>query len=53
MLISGATSTVVSVDTGSFLAIMATSAVAATLAAVAGGYRLFVPVVVLELVLGS
>jgi Kef-type K+ transport system membrane component KefB len=52
MLISGATSTLVSVDTGSFLAIMVTSAVAATLAAVAGGYRLFVPVVVLELVLG-
>src|SRR3954470_22116099 len=41
-----------SVDTGSFLAIVATSAMAATLVAVAGGRNLFVPVVVVELVLG-
>jgi Kef-type K+ transport system membrane component KefB len=41
-----------SVDTGSFLAIVATSAVAATVVAVAGGRNLFVPVVVVELVLG-
>jgi Kef-type K+ transport system membrane component KefB len=41
-----------SVDTGSFLAIVGTSAVAATLVAVAGGRNLFVPVVVVELTLG-
>jgi Kef-type K+ transport system membrane component KefB len=41
-----------SVDTGSFLAIVATSAVAATLVAVAGGRNLFIPVVVVELTLG-
>src|ERR1700750_2536994 len=41
-----------SVDTGSFLAIVATSAVAATIVAVAGGRNLFVPVVVVELALG-
>src|SRR3954468_18430641 len=41
-----------SVDTGSFLAIVATSAVAATIVAVAGGRNLFVPVVVVELGLG-
>src|SRR3954451_15521950 len=41
-----------SVDTGSFLAIVATSAVAATVVAVAGGRNLFLPVVVVELVLG-
>src|SRR3954447_17280188 len=40
------------VDTGSFLAIVATSAVAATLVAVAGGRNPFVPVVVVELALG-
>ena len=40
------------VDTGSFLAIVGTSAVAATLVAVAGGRGLFIPVVVVELVLG-
>ena len=39
---------VFTVDTGSFLAIV----VAGTVAAVAGGRGLFVPVVVLELVLG-
>ena len=41
-----------SVDTGSFLAIVVTSAVAATLVAVAGGRNLFIPVVVVELALG-
>src|SRR4051794_9539810 len=41
-----------SVDTGSFLAIVVTSAMAATIAAVAGGRNLFVPVVVVELALG-
>jgi Kef-type K+ transport system membrane component KefB len=40
------------VDAGSFLAIVGTSAVAATLVAVAGGRNLFVPVVVVELMLG-
>jgi Kef-type K+ transport system membrane component KefB len=40
------------VDTGSFLVIVATSAVAATVVAVAGGRNLFLPVVVVELVLG-
>jgi Kef-type K+ transport system membrane component KefB len=44
--------TVVRVDTGSFLAIVATSAIAGTLAAVAGGRNLFIPVVVVELALG-
>src|SRR6516164_3931874 len=43
---------VVRVDTGSFLAIVATSAIAGTLAAVAGGRNLFIPVVVIELGLG-
>jgi Kef-type K+ transport system membrane component KefB len=41
-----------SVDTGSFLTIVATSAFAATIVAVAGGRNLFVPVVVVELILG-
>jgi len=40
------------VDTGSFLAIVGTSALSATLVAVAGGRNLFLPVVVIELVLG-
>src|SRR3954468_676047 len=40
------------VDTGSFLAIVVTSAVAATIVAVAGGRNLFVPGVVVELALG-
>ena len=40
------------VDTGSFLAIVATAAIAATVSAVAGGRGVFIPVVVVELVLG-
>jgi Kef-type K+ transport system membrane component KefB len=40
------------VDTGSFLVIVATSALAATVVAVAGGRNLFLPVVVVELVFG-
>jgi Kef-type K+ transport system membrane component KefB len=40
------------VDAGSFLAIVATAAVAGTLSAVIGARGLFVPVVVVELVLG-
>src|SRR3954453_9389247 len=51
-LIPAAASASFSVDTGSFLAIVATSAVAATIVAVAGGRNLFVPVVVVELGLG-
>jgi Kef-type K+ transport system membrane component KefB len=47
-----ATSPVFEVDTGSFLAIVATAAVAGTLVAVAGGRGLFLPVVVIELTLG-
>ena len=43
---------VFTVDTGSFLAIVVTGAVAGTVAAVAGGRGLFLPVVVVELVLG-
>jgi len=43
---------VFTVDAGSFLAIVATAAVAGTLAAVFGGRGVFVPVVVVELVLG-
>ena len=43
---------VFTVDTGSFLAIVVTAAVAGTVAGVAGGRGLFLPVVVLELVLG-
>jgi Kef-type K+ transport system membrane component KefB len=46
------TLTMFEVDTGSFLAIVATAAVAGTLVAVAGGRNLFVPVVVVELTLG-
>jgi Kef-type K+ transport system membrane component KefB len=45
-------SPVFEVDTGSFLAIVATSAVAGMLVAVAGGRGLFLPVVVVELTLG-
>jgi Kef-type K+ transport system membrane component KefB len=41
-----------SVDAGSFLAIVATAAIAGTIAAVIGGRGLFVPVVVVELGLG-
>src|SRR3954464_9117738 len=40
------------VDTGSFLVIVATAALAATLSAVARLRNVFVPVVVIELVLG-
>jgi Kef-type K+ transport system membrane component KefB len=43
---------VISVDVGSFLAIVATGAIAATVVAVVGARGLFVPVVVVELVLG-
>jgi Kef-type K+ transport system membrane component KefB len=46
------TSPVFEVDTGSFLAIVVTSAVAGMLVAVAGGRGLFLPVVVVELTLG-
>jgi Kef-type K+ transport system membrane component KefB len=41
-----------SVDTGSFLVIVATAALAASAAAVAGMRNVFIPVVVVELVLG-
>jgi Kef-type K+ transport system membrane component KefB len=47
-----AASTVIRVDTGSFLAIVATAAAAGTLAAVAAGRNVFIPVVVIELGLG-
>ena len=40
------------VDTGSFLAIVAAAAIAATVSGVAGGRNVFIPVVVVELVLG-
>src|SRR6478672_8099483 len=40
------------VDTGSFLVIVSTAAVAASLSAIAGLRNVFVPVVVIELVLG-
>jgi Kef-type K+ transport system membrane component KefB len=46
------TSPVFEVDTGSFLAIVATAAVAGMLVAVAAGRGLFLPVVVVELTLG-
>ena len=46
------TAPVFEVDTGSFLAIVATAAVAGLLVAVAGGRGLFLPVVVVELMLG-
>jgi Kef-type K+ transport system membrane component KefB len=44
--------TLIRVDTSSFLAIVATAAVAGTVAAVAGGRNIFIPVVVVELGLG-
>ena len=44
--------TALEVDTGSFLVIVATAALAATLSALAGLRNVFVPVVVIELVLG-
>ena len=47
-----ATTQGLNVDAGSFLAIVATAAIAGTLSAVAGGFGVFVPVVVVELVLG-
>jgi Kef-type K+ transport system membrane component KefB len=50
-MLVGAT-TVLNVDAGSFLAIVATAAVAGTLSAVIGARGVFVPVVVVELVLG-
>src|SRR3954454_10717197 len=43
---------VFTVDAGSFLAIVATAAIAGTLAAVVSGRGVFVPVVVVELTLG-
>jgi Kef-type K+ transport system membrane component KefB len=48
----GAATQVFTVDAGSFLAIVATAAIAGTLSAVAGGRGVFVPVVVVELTLG-
>ena len=47
-----ATTQGLNVDAGSFLAIVATAAIAGTLSAVAGGFGVFVPVVVVELVHG-
>jgi Kef-type K+ transport system membrane component KefB len=44
--------TALEVDTSSFLVIVATAALAATVSAVAGTRNLFIPVVVIELVLG-
>ena len=44
--------TTLKVDTGSFLVIVATAALAASLSAIAGLRNVFVPVVVIELVLG-
>ena len=46
------TTDVFTVDAGSFLAIVATAAVAGTVSTVVGARGLFIPVVVLELVLG-
>jgi Kef-type K+ transport system membrane component KefB len=46
------TNTVFEVDAGSFLAIVATAAIAGTVSGVAGARGLFIPVVVVELVLG-
>jgi Kef-type K+ transport system membrane component KefB len=51
-VLAAATITVFRVDPGSFLAIVATAAVAGTLSGVAGARNLFIPVVVLELGLG-
>src|ERR1700759_1463176 len=47
-----ATSQAFTVDAGSFLAIVATAAVAGTLSAIVGGRGVVVPVVVIELTLG-
>jgi Kef-type K+ transport system membrane component KefB len=52
VLLADVAAKVFTVDTGSFLAIVVTGAVAGTVAAVAGGRGLFLPVVVLELVFG-
>jgi Kef-type K+ transport system membrane component KefB len=46
------TTTVFEVDVGSFLAIVATAAIAGTVSGVAGARGVFIPVVVAELVLG-
>jgi Kef-type K+ transport system membrane component KefB len=46
------TTTVFEVDAGSFLAIVATAAIAGTVSGVAGARGVFIPVVVVELVLG-
>ena len=47
-----AATTALSVDVGSFLAIVAAAAIAGTLSAVVGARGVFVPVVVVELALG-
>jgi Kef-type K+ transport system membrane component KefB len=52
VVLADVTAKVFTVDTGSFLAIVVTGAVAGSLAAVAGGRGLFLPVVVLEVLLG-
>jgi Kef-type K+ transport system membrane component KefB len=52
MLLAAVTGQVFRVDTGSFLVIVVTAAIAGTVAAVAGGRGLFLPAVVLELVFG-
>lgn len=51
-LVTAAASPVFRVDTGSFLTIVVTAALAGTVAAVAGQRNVFLPVVVLELLLG-
>jgi Kef-type K+ transport system membrane component KefB len=51
-LLAAVTGPVFRVDTGSFLVIVVTAAIAGTVAAVAGGRGLFLPAVVLELVFG-
>jgi Kef-type K+ transport system membrane component KefB len=52
VLLAADVPTVIRVDPGSLLAIIAAAALAATIVAIAGGRGLFLPVVVLELVLG-
>ena len=51
-LVTAAASPVFRVDTGSFLTIVVTAALAGTVAAVAGQRNVFLPVVVLELLFG-
>ena len=51
-MLLAATTQVISVDAGSFLAIAATAAIAGTLTGVAGARGVFIPVVVVELALG-